>query len=75
MKTTDTQIVQLDGLTAGQEPLAGAKAYNCARLKQAGFRVPDGLVVLSAANKHEIANLAEHPWFKVVPADEKFAVR
>jgi phosphohistidine swiveling domain-containing protein len=37
----------LDQITADDAPLVGGKAYNCARLKQAGFPVPDGFVVMS----------------------------
>src|SRR5262245_59454129 len=62
-------------LTAADESMSGAKAYNCARLKQAGFRVPDGVVVLSRATATDIDALREHPWFDALPHDELFAVR
>ncbi len=71
----DLHIVPLDEMTPADESRAGAKAYNCARLKQAGFRVPDGLVVLSTATGNELAALAAHPWFDRLPADTLFAVR
>src|SRR5439155_751725 len=35
----------LDAITPGDLPRVGGKAFNCARLKQAGFPVPDGLVI------------------------------
>jgi len=68
-------IKTLDELTVSDESMSGAKAYNCARLKHAGFRVPDGVVVLSNATAAEIDGLADHPWFNALPDDEMFAVR
>ena len=68
-------ILPLDGLTAGDEPASGGKAWNCARLAQAGFRVPDGLVVLAMATDADLEGLAAHPWLDGVPADAMFAVR
>src|SRR5262249_29828998 len=53
----------------------GGKAFNCARLKQAGFPVPDGLVVPSDADDHDIGRLPDHPWFRTVPEGARFAVR
>ena len=68
-------ISPLDRITAEEESRTGAKAYNCARLRQAGFRVPDGLVVLSTATAGDLAALANHPWLDEVPAETLFAVR
>ena len=68
-------IAPLDRLTPVDEPRAGGKAYNCARLKQAGFPVPDGLVVLSTATDAEVSGITSHPWFDGVAADAAFAVR
>lgn len=68
-------IVLLDEITPEDEPRSGAKAYNCARLKQAGFPVPDGLVILSTATEREVAALANHRWFDRLPAGVLFAVR
>jgi hypothetical protein len=48
-------IAPLDRITPADETRSGAKAYNCARLKQAGFPVPDGLVVLSTATDADLA--------------------
>jgi phosphohistidine swiveling domain-containing protein len=42
-------IKRLDEITAADAPLVGGKAYNCARLKRAGFPVPDGFVLLASA--------------------------
>src|SRR4029078_12106149 len=62
-------------MTAADEPAAGAKAYNCARLKQAGFRVPDGVAVLTHATPGHGASIASHPWCATIAADTLFAVR
>jgi phosphohistidine swiveling domain-containing protein len=68
-------IAPLDQITGAEASRAGAKAYNCARLKKAGFPVPDGLVVLSDATAADLATLARHAWVAGLPADVVFAVR
>ena len=68
-------IMPLADITAGEESRAGAKAFNCARLKQAGFPMPDGLVVLSDATDDDLRTLTDHPWFDGLPAGMLFAVR
>src|SRR5262245_39032630 len=68
-------IAPLDRLLPADGARAGGQAYNCARLKQAGFRVPDGLVILSTATAGEISAAADHPWFDGLPAETTFAVR
>jgi len=68
-------IVTLDRVSDVEAPRAGGKASNCARLKQAGFPVPDGIVVLSNATDASLADVARHRWFAAVPGDELFAVR
>ena len=70
MRTTldvSTAIATLDRLSSNDEGRSGAKAFNCARLKQAGFRVPGGLVVKADATDADIAAIAEHPWLDEVP--------
>jgi rifampicin phosphotransferase len=69
------RITTLDRITPADEARSGAKAYNCGRLKQAGFGVPDGLVVLSTASDAEVAELARHPWFDEQAPEVRFAVR
>jgi phosphohistidine swiveling domain-containing protein len=56
-------------------PRVGGKALNCARLRRAGFPVPDGLVITADAADSEIGQVAEQPWFRNLPATETFAVR
>jgi len=65
----------LDSITAADRARVGGKAFNCARLKQAGFPVPDGLVVPADATEEEIARLFGHPWFHSVPEATLLAVR
>ena len=68
MNMTSTAIVPLGRLTPGERAHAGAKAANCARLKQAGFPVPDGLVVMAQAAPQDLAAIARDPWFDGMPA-------
>jgi len=74
-----TQLVntfkRLDGITADDRPIVGGKAYNCARLTQAGIPVPDGLVISTETTDAEIQQLARDPWLASLPADALFAVR
>ena len=49
MTSRNTTIIPLGRLTPAGQAHAGAKAANCARLKQAGFQVPDGIVVTAQA--------------------------
>ena len=71
----DSTIAPLDRIAPDQAIRSGAKAYNCARLKQAGFRVPDGLVVMANASAEDLAALEHHPWFDAQPEATLFAVR
>jgi len=68
-------ITPLDDLEPAHAFEAGGKAWNCARLKQHGFPVPDGLVVPADASGVEIDALDRHPWFDRWPVDQRFAVR
>ena len=53
----------LDELSAADLGSIGGKAYNCARLKQAGFPVPDGIVIPKDVADIELRELAGDPWF------------
>jgi len=68
-------VISLDHIGSADEYRAGGKACNCARLKQAGFPVPEGLVVSATATAAELAVLSTHPWFDTFGADALFAVR
>jgi phosphohistidine swiveling domain-containing protein len=65
----------LDELTPADAPRAGGKAWNCARLKQHGLPVPDGLVVFADTSDPDLVALATDSWFDRLPPDERFAVR
>ena len=67
--------MRLDAITPGDQARVGGKAFNCARLKQAGFPVPDGLVIPSDATDVAIRLLAGDPWLDTMPAGTLFAVR
>src|SRR3954464_10852171 len=66
---------RLDDITDRDRPLAGGKAVNCARLRRAGFPVPDGIVVLSDTADAEIPRLATDGWLDRVGMETRFAVR
>ena len=65
----------LDEITPADQRAAGGKAFNCARLRQAGFPVPDALVVPAGATEEEIAELRDSPWLASAPPETLFAVR
>jgi pyruvate,water dikinase len=68
-------LVPLQQVEAGDESRVGGKALNCARLRRAGFPVPDGLVLLAAANDADVDGIVQHEWFRSWPMDQRFAVR
>jgi rifampicin phosphotransferase len=68
-------FLPLSRLTPDAAARSGAKAWNCARLLQAGFPVPDGLVALATATDIDLAAVAAHPWFDRQPVGATFAVR
>jgi pyruvate,water dikinase len=43
------KIKSLDQLTSVDKPRVGGKAYNCARLRKAGFPIPDGFTIMTYA--------------------------
>ena len=66
---------RLDEVAAEDLPLVGGKAYSCARLRRAGFPVPDGLAISSAATDDVIRALPDDAWFDTLPPGTRFAVR
>src|SRR4051812_9315449 len=66
---------RLDDITDRDRPFVGGKAVNCARLRRAGFPVPDGIVVLSDATDAAIPALATDAWLGGVGTETRFAVR
>jgi pyruvate,water dikinase len=65
----------LDTLDAADQARVGGKAYNCARLRQAGFPVPDALIVPSDATESQIQALRHDQWLDAAPAGTRYAVR
>jgi rifampicin phosphotransferase len=65
----------LDEIGTDDMARVGGKAFNCARLKQAGFPVPDGMVVPSDATDDGIRALRTDAWLAAMPPDGEFAVR
>ena len=65
----------LDQLTPDALRRTGGKAYNCARLKQAGFPVPDGIVIPADATDEDLLLLTSHPWLDKQPGGTRYAVR
>src|SRR3989441_9795857 len=65
----------LDDVGPEDRPSIGGKAVNCALLRQAGFPVPDGLIVPVTANDEALKQLEVDPWLNALPPDALFAVR
>ena len=65
----------LDEFSAADLGSIGGKAYNCARLKQAGFPVPDGIVIPKEVADSALHALQADSWFDTLPAGTRFAVR
>jgi rifampicin phosphotransferase len=65
----------LADVTERDRATIGGKACNCARLRQAGFPVPDGLIVAADLSEREIHSLAADPWFDAQSSDALYAVR
>ncbi|MFA9495183.1 MAG: PEP/pyruvate-binding domain-containing protein [Candidatus Bathyarchaeota archaeon] len=68
-------IKPLDQLTLTDLPCMGGKAYNCARLRQAGFPVPDGFAILTDAIDMPIPYVNLNEALDRFPDPTLFAVR
>src|SRR4051812_4356212 len=66
---------RLDDISEGDLALVGGKAFNCARLRQAGFPVPDGLAIPSISTDDDIPGVAGDAWILAQPGGALFAVR
>jgi rifampicin phosphotransferase len=69
------RLKALDDITDRDRTLVGGKAFHCARLRQSGFPVPDGVVVPAHAAEEDVRSLASHRWFGAQPGDVRYAVR
>src|SRR5437867_1913727 len=74
-KAPPHSLKTLDQITAGDRRSIGSKACNCARLKQAGFPVPDGIAIPNDVAAGDLRALPSDPWFDALPAGTRFAVR
>src|SRR4029453_10714128 len=74
-----TQHVQLfptlDEITPDDLRRTGGKAYNCARLKQAGFPIPDAILIAPDATDAVLEHATRHPWLDKQPGGTRYAVR
>jgi pyruvate,water dikinase len=68
-------IKSLAQITAADAPLVGGKAYNCALLRQAGFAVPDGFVLMANAIDSDVAGREFQDALARLPVGTLFAVR
>jgi phosphohistidine swiveling domain-containing protein len=75
MITRDESLKTLLEITGDDLPRVGGKAFNCARLKQAGIPVPNGIVIPSDATDAGIRDSHLTTWISKQPADMLFAVR
>jgi pyruvate,water dikinase len=65
----------LDRITFDDATRVGAKAYNCARLRQAGFPVPDGFALTADSEGPPVASSELQDWLSRLPHDALLAVR
>lgn len=68
-------IKPLDHLTPADLPRVGGKAYNCARLRQAGLPVPDGFAIMTDAMALSIPSVDLNKALDRFPDPTMFAVR
>lgn len=68
-------LITLEAIGPSDHGRVGGKAFNCARLRRAGFSVPDGLVVTADFADDELGGVAAHGWFDAWPPEQRFAVR
>jgi phosphoenolpyruvate synthase/pyruvate phosphate dikinase len=70
-----TMFPRLDDIRRSDLARVGGKAFNCARLRQAGFPVPDGLVIPIEVADEDVRALGADSWFTAAMAGALFAVR
>jgi pyruvate,water dikinase len=70
-----TMFPRLDDIRRRDLARVGGKAFNCARLRQAGFPVPDGLVIPIDVADGDVRALGADSWFTAGMAGALFAVR
>ena len=70
-----SSIKSLDEITARDAALVGGKALNCARLRRAGFPVPDGFAVPASAEKDPDLGAELDAVLRTLPTESLLAVR
>jgi pyruvate,water dikinase len=68
-------LKSLDEIQPSDAPYVGGKALQCARLKQAGFPVPDGIVLTTDAMDQPVDIPALRHWLASLPSSALLAVR
>src|SRR5262249_49754593 len=68
-------LKSLDEIQPSDAPYVGGKAFHCASLKQAGFPVPDGVVLTTEAMDATLENPALREWLAGLPSNALLAVR
>ncbi len=68
-------FADLDDVRTADLRRVGGKAFNCARLKRAGFPVPEGLAIANNATEADVRRLPDQAWLRGLPDVALFAVR
>src|SRR5215472_9923327 len=68
-------VISLDEIQPADAPRVGGKAFHCARLRQAGFPVPEGIVLTSDMTGASLDIPAIQNWLFKLPSDTFLAVR
>ncbi|MCI0402797.1 MAG: PEP/pyruvate-binding domain-containing protein, partial [Acidobacteria bacterium] len=69
------RVKRLEQLTPADAPHVGGKAWNCARLKQAGFAVPGGVAIPVGTEESPGLWRELDTWLATLPLETLFAVR
>jgi pyruvate,water dikinase len=73
--TTKELVISLDEIEPADALRVGGKAFHCARLRQAGFSVPDGIVLTTEMMGQGLDAPALHDWLSKLPPHTLLAVR
>ena len=68
-------VISLDQITPADASRVGGKAYNCARLRQKGFSVPEGAAVVAEAMGSAVALAELDTWLSQLLSDVLLAIR
>ena len=69
------RFLTLDQVRPADRARVGGKAFNCARLMQAGISVPDGAVITTEADEAFLDSSQLREWLSGLPAGALLAVR